>query len=414
MHIVIVDTTLTTPPTGGAQTFLVHLAESLVKKHFRISIISQPGPEGSIIEALRKVGAEVHTDLWSLAHLPEEKAGRLAAWVKTSHAAAYIVSISPDVGWLALPLLDPSLVTLSIAHNDVSAFYEPLKHYHFFLDRAVGVSEAIRLRIVNDCGVPAERAIQIPYGVNALTAEQADTILLQPVDQSVLKICYLGRLVQEQKRVLEFVPLVAELRRRGINFELSLIGDGKERKMLEEQLRAQGLAQHVKFHGWLDTESVAALLVQQDVFILLSDHEGLPVALLEAMGHALVPVVTDIESGNTQLVHDGRNGFIVPIGDLNRTSDRIQQLDEDRDLLLKMKKAAWQTGDGFSVARMVAGYVACIREAQKNAGSELKGHSLPRPYPPMPSCRSKYPFWVRKVKARLLHIRSNNLPGFVA
>src|SRR5256885_16492725 len=109
MHIVVVDTTLTTPPTGGAQTFLVHLAESLVRKHCRLSVITQPGPDSSILSALRTAGAEVYLDVWSPSHLPEEKAPLLAAWVNNNAADIYVVSISPDVGWLALPLLDSEI-----------------------------------------------------------------------------------------------------------------------------------------------------------------------------------------------------------------------------------------------------------------------------------------------------------------
>ena len=129
MHVAIVDTTLTTPPTGGGQTFLVDLARSLKDRGYRISVVTQPGPEKRIIDALRQVGVELQLNLWSSYHLPEEKASRLSAWVNANLVQVYIVSISPDVGWVALPLLHPSIATLSIAHNDVSAFYAPLQHY---------------------------------------------------------------------------------------------------------------------------------------------------------------------------------------------------------------------------------------------------------------------------------------------
>src|SRR6266446_8371560 len=154
MHIAVVDTTLSVPPTGGGQTFLVSFAESLVKKNHRISVITQTGSDKAIPMALKRAGAELHSDLWSHSHLPEEKARRAASWVNDSDASIYIVSISPDVGWLALPLLNRSIATLSIAHNDVSAFYEPLRHYHPFIDCAIGVSETIRRKIIEQCGVP--------------------------------------------------------------------------------------------------------------------------------------------------------------------------------------------------------------------------------------------------------------------
>jgi glycosyltransferase involved in cell wall biosynthesis len=406
MHVCIVDTTLTTPPTGGAQTFLVELCRAFVHKGWRVTIVTQSGPEGSVLASLSDVGAEVRDQIWRRAHLPEERGRALAAWVNSERPDAYVVSISPDVGWLALPLLDPSIATLSIAHNDVAAFYEPLRHYHPFIDCAIGVSEAIHHKIIEQCGVPSERVTHIPYGMRSLTPEQVGKILVEPGCHGVLRICYVGRLVQDQKRVLEFVPLVAELVRRRVVFELHLIGEGNERKVLEAQFRDQGLENRVTFCGWLASERIASKLLELDVFVLLSDHEGLPVALIEAMGHALVPVVTNIESGNTQLVQDGKNGFVVPIGDTKLTADCIQQLAENRDLLIRMKEAAWQTGHEFSVERMVDCYVSCIEIAGMRAGSREKRAGVPEPYPLMPSCRSKYPYWLRKLKSRLLDTRS--------
>lgn len=399
MHIVIADTTLTTPPTGGAQTFLVNLAEALVGKHHRLSVISQPGPEATILSALRNVGAEVYLDVWSPAHLPEEKAPLLASWVNNNAADIYVISISPDVAWLALPLLDPSIATLSIAHNDVSAFYEPLKHYHPFMDCAIGVSETIRRKLGDECGVPAERTASIAYGVSSLSPAKVDAVLARTTQNGPLQIGYVGRMVQEQKRVMEFVPLVAELVKREVDFELHLIGDGNARLPLETELQRHGLYDRVKFWGWLGSGEVAQILLNLDVFVLLSDYEGLPVALLEAMSHALAPVVTIIESGNQELVQHGHNGFAVPVGDINSFADRLEHLARNREQLAKMKQAAWHTAEGYSVERMAAGYLACFAEARANAAHRDYRPDLSSPYPLMPSCRSKYPVWLRKLKS---------------
>jgi glycosyltransferase involved in cell wall biosynthesis len=403
MHIVVVDTTLTTPPTGGAQTFLVDLAESLARRQNRLSVITQPGPEPATLSALRKVGAEAHTQLWSPAHLPEEKATRLADWVNRNDADVYIVSISPDVGWLALPLLDPSIATVSIAHNDVWAFYEPLKHYHPFLDCAVGVSETIRRKIIEECGIPVERAKSIAYGVHAITEDEVE---LPGAGDRPLRIGYVGRLVQEQKRVMEFVPLAAELVRRGVDFELDLIGDGNGRAALAAELSRNGLQDRVQLSGWLPPAEVAKRLIEMDVFVLLSDYEGLPVALLEAMAHAVAPVVTIIDSGNLELVKDEQNGFTIPVGDINGFADRLEQLARDRDTLTSLKRAAWQTSLMYSVERMTDRYLFSFAEAKARTASRTYRSNLPSPYPAMPSCRSKYPLWLRKLKSRLLEPRS--------
>src|SRR5437763_3821308 len=126
MHVVIVDTTFTTPPTGGAHTFLVDLSAALVSRGARVSIVSQPGPDQAIGRALIEGGADVTMNLWQRQHLPEEKASRLANWVNQERPGAYVVSASPDVGWLALHLLDSAIATLSNAKNEVGGLYESL------------------------------------------------------------------------------------------------------------------------------------------------------------------------------------------------------------------------------------------------------------------------------------------------
>jgi len=118
MHIVIVDTLLTTPPTGGAHTFLVDLCDLLMRRGTRVSVVTEPGTDESLVRAIVQSGAEIHMDLWRPAHLPEERGASLAAWVNERQPDVYIVSVSPDAGWLALPLLDPQIGTMSIDHNE--------------------------------------------------------------------------------------------------------------------------------------------------------------------------------------------------------------------------------------------------------------------------------------------------------
>src|ERR1041384_1326428 len=404
MHVVIVDTTFTTPPTGGAHTFLVDLSTILVSRGWRVSVVSQPGHDQAIGRALIEAGAEMTMKLWQRRHLPEEKASRLANWVNRERPDAYVVSASPDVGWLALPLLDSSIATFTIAHNDVGAFYEPLKHYRPFVDGGIGLSEAIHQKIIRDCGVPVERARQIPYGVQPISPEQLAEKSSEP--ERPLAIGYVGRIVQEQKRVLDFVPLVRELTNLNVPFQLEIIGDGPDRNELERQLKATGVGKDVNFTGWLSPEKVKTKLAALDVFLLLSDYEGLPVALLEAMAHGVVPVVTRIESGNTQLVRDGENGFVLPVGDPAGFAARLESLAGDREVLAALGRAAWETSKQYSIERMADNYSAAFTEVAERVSARREREGVGANYPVMNSCRSKYPFWLRRIKQRMVTLGS--------
>jgi glycosyltransferase involved in cell wall biosynthesis len=402
-HAVIIDTTMTTPPTGGSHKFLIDLCAPLAARGWAVSFVAQPGPERGIVEALRAAGADVRERVWRETHLPEERAGRLAAWVNSIRPDAYVISTSPDAGWLALPLLDASIPTVSIAHNDVGAYYAPLKHYGALVDCAVSVSEEIERKTVEECGVSPERARRVPYGVYTLPeAEALARAEGATVGGGPLKIGYVGRVVVEQKRVLEMAPLAHELERRGVEFELHVVGDGEARGPLEEELRRLGVRERVKFWGWLAPEEVRRRLSELDVFLLMSDYEGLSVALLEAMGQALAPVVTDIRSGTGEVVEDGRSGFLVPVGDIKTFADRIERLARERRLLASLKRAAWEASRPYTVERMADAYVECFEAARALSSRRVAGALRQPGFPVMPSCRSRYPFWLRKIKRGVL------------
>jgi glycosyltransferase involved in cell wall biosynthesis len=399
MQIVLVDTTLTTPPTGGPHTFLVALARELVHLGWSVAVVTQRGPDVSACRALVRVGARVVVDLWRSWHLPEERARRLAAWVRAERPDIFVVSNSQESGWLALPLLPPSLPTVTVAHGDMPAYYQPLCHYAAFVDAAVGVSAEVARKLTATSSMPGERTHAIPYGIEPLGEAEA-LRQVAPRPGAPLRIGYIGRVVQEYKRVFDMVPLAQELVRRGVPFQLDVVGDGADRRALEAAFTQAGLSSRVRFWGWQSGPELTRRFQELDVLLLLSDSEGMPVAMLEAMGHALVPVVTRLPSGTAEVVRDGENGYLVGVGDFGAFADRLGELARDPTTLARMRHAAWQTSQDYSVTRMVERYVTCFKN--------LTSPHFPRDhrpaaadYPVMPSCRSRYPFWLRKVKWRL-------------
>ena len=407
MHIVIVDTTLTTPPSGGDHTFLVNLCLRLVRKGYLTSVVTQPGPDQTLMKVLESGGVDVRAGLWRPHHLPEERARLLAEWVRKRDVDVYVISTSPDVGWLALPLLEPDIVTISVAHNDNNAYYDPLRHYHPFIDTAVAVSAEIQRKLVAG-GTPSERVRQIPYGVEPLSESEIEDRCIRPRDSvQPLKIVYVGRVVQEQKRVLEFVPLAANLKSRGVAFQLHIIGDGDEREQLSRTFAASDAAECIKFWGWQTTEVVKDLLRRMDVFLLMSDYEGLPVALLEAMGHGLAPVVSRTASGNAQLVTNEENGYLVDVGDIEGFTNRLERLASSPSILRKIQRAAWETSLEYDASTMVDRYLQCFEDAGAAGFSRDYRQRTGGSYPPMPSCVSRYPFWLRKIKYQFQNWRTS-------
>src|SRR6185369_2759616 len=101
--------------------------------------------------------------------------------------------------------------------------------------------------------------------------------------------------------------------------------------VVKERLSADIASKRITLYGWVDGTEVINRLRESDAFLLTSNYEGFCISLIEAMANGCCPVVTDIRSGNKQLVRDGENGFVVPVGDVDAFVDKIKLLDGDRE-----------------------------------------------------------------------------------
>lgn len=392
MRIVLVDTTLSGDLFGGAQTFLIKLLTGLGSAN-EVHLLSGGIPGPRVRSAMEGRKATTHSDLWNPAALVDDVTPSVAAWLNHLRPDVFVVSVSPDIGWTVLPLLDPRIATLTIGHNDENTFYAPVKHYHSFLTRAIGVSEEICRKYVEECGMQVERVDWIPYGVETRDDEPVTS------ESGPVKLVYVGRFENTQKRISDVVKIVKKLDETGIDFTFDMVGDGEEMPAVRSELSAQTEAGSVRVHGWVDSSDVIEIMRSSEVFVLASAYEGFCISLTEAMANGCTPIVSDIRSGNKQLVTDGVSGFVVPVGDVDGFVDRIRVLAGDRGRLREMRIEAWRTGREYGVDRMADNYVSCFERAIEDARSNPRTPDAN--FPLMKSCRSKYPLWLRRIKARL-------------
>jgi glycosyltransferase involved in cell wall biosynthesis len=88
--------------------------------------------------------------------------------------------------------------------------------------------------------------------------------------------------------------------------------------------------------------SMTEVYKRYDVLLLASETEGLSIAMLEAMAHGLVPVVTKV-SGAEDLIINAKNGFLCEVGAVKVMAQRILTLSSDRSLLHTMSENAYET-----------------------------------------------------------------------
>ena len=179
-------------------------------------------------------------------------------------------------------------------------------------------------------------------------ARNVDTVLAPPpvavaVPELPSKpnlVLFLGRL-EAKKGIYDLLDAVAGIRAAVPDVRLVCAGDG-DRIGVARYAERLGIADAVKFTGWVGPSGKRALLEHAAAFALPSYDEALPVSLLEAMS-AGVPVVASPTGGVGEVVADGVSGFLVAPGDKIGLERALRRLLIDRELAARMGKAARET-----------------------------------------------------------------------
>ena len=138
------------------------------------------------------------------------------------------------------------------------------------------------------------------------------------------------------KRTGDVLLAFKELRERGVDACLCMVGDGPERDQVEQRAHDLGIMRDTLFLGY--QEDVAPFYAAFDAMILPSGNEGTPVSAIESLA-AGRPVVATRVGGVPDVVRDGEDGFLVELGDVGELAGALARLAEDPELRARMGEA---------------------------------------------------------------------------
>ncbi len=239
---------------------------------------------------------------------------------------------------------------------------ERQQRWHLWLDRLtsrrvnryVCVSQSVAQFSVAEGGLPAEKMVVIPNGIDLehYPAEPADLSRFG-VAPGRRVITYVGRL-EPQKGVhwlLEMAPLWFA---RLPDCDLLLVGKGPDQPQLEQLATASGIGSRVHFAGW--QADVPRILAASELLVLPSQWEGMPNVVLQAMASRLPVVSTDVE-GVRELLGPQADSQTVAYGDSSGLSSRISQILSDVEQSKRLGELnRKRVAEEFSLQRMVAAY----------------------------------------------------------
>ncbi|MDD3661276.1 MAG: glycosyltransferase [Lachnospiraceae bacterium] len=151
-------------------------------------------------------------------------------------------------------------------------------------------------------------------------------------------IISVGRLDSNKNQTI-LIKAFARLSKEHPEYDLILYGEGEDRNKLEEMVHKADLDNKIMLPGTI--ENVAETIYKAGIFVLTSNTEGMPNALIEAMALGIPSISTDCPCGGPRdLIQTYENGILIPVNDVNQLEKEIRNLIDNPELAEKIGRNA--------------------------------------------------------------------------
>jgi glycosyltransferase involved in cell wall biosynthesis len=278
----------------------------------------------------------------------------------------YVVLMSRALfGWKA-PVVAGVYSTLgpSLPHQSHSWLRKFLNQKLFRKAEAVLVtSKGAKRDLVQAISLPRDRVHVIHNPVDLREIRALAQEPTEPVQGARFEVVAVGRLTaaKDYPTLLRAFQAVANK----CDAHLTIVGEGEERSMLEGLSRELGLEDSVSFPGFVPNQY--KYMARADLLALSSAWEGFPTVIEEAMACGTPVVATDCPSGPSEMITDGENGLLVPVGDEAKLAQAILRLLEDPDLRDRLAQAGTKRVDEFEAGKVTRQYEALVLKVTEGA-----------------------------------------------
>lgn len=336
---------------GGLQRSALALRNSLESAGYGVTIYSFKLLPGGL--------ASRHSFVQQVTH---DQRGKLSFWLATVSAIRRNIRNQRPHAVIAFGTGPAILVPLASAFIKVPVTigseraYLPAAHLKPSFDRLRRVcfrrldfivcqTAGIRSWYLAHMPVKESQLVVIP---NIVAAAPARNGAHAPARSSADILC-VGRL-HEQKGFAFALQIFARVLASRPNARLTIAGDGPLKEQLEMTADALGICEQVTFRGLV--EDLAGEWARADLFLFTSLYEGFPNALAEAMANGVAAVAFDCPTGPSELITDGVDGYLVPVGDVDSASARCIELLADPHKRRRFGERARQVAERFSAERV--------------------------------------------------------------
>ncbi len=197
-------------------------------------------------------------------------------------------------------------------------------------NKTIAISNTMKDELIK-MGATKDNIKVIPYGVDI---ERVDKISQNPQKIDVL---FVSRLVS-YKNPDVLIKAIQMVRKNIPNVNCYIIGDGPEKQKLFALTKELNLEENVKFTGFMESEEIFSFMKSSKIFVFPSTVEGFGMVIIEAFACGLPVIGINSQSSRcvSELIEDGKNGFLLNKLDENMFAEKITLLLKDENLRNKM------------------------------------------------------------------------------
>jgi len=222
------------------------------------------------------------------------------------------------------------------------------KFLALFTHQLLAVGDKVRQDLLNaGVGTKDKFGLMPPGLALGVLPDRQESRFALTLPANSLQCAFIGRVTQI-KRPDRFLDGVSEIKKRGVDLDFFIAGDGELLDMCRIRIKQEDLP--VTILGW--QSDIERVLSSADMVVLTSDNEGTPLSLIQA-GMAGLPVVTTNVGSVPEVVLDGVTGIVTGL-DVQEIADALEKLANDKVLRTKLGAAAQEfTMSNFGVKRLV-------------------------------------------------------------
>jgi glycosyltransferase involved in cell wall biosynthesis len=362
---------------GGAERALMRMIRGLPRERFRPTAITFRADEGQPLIAnfpcpllILPLGRTYDWNAFKVAR-------KIRSYIRQQNVHIVHTFFETSDLWGGLVAKSTGHVALISSRRDMGIL-RTLKHrlgyqlLNRIFDRVVTVSEQVRKYSLEADRLPPAKVVTVYNGIEdrwPVSGDRSRARCNLGLSDRDLIVTTVGH-IRKVKGIDILAEAAARLKDRFPNMRCLVVGDVHDPEHmheLQELVATYQLDQQFRFIG--PREDIPAILDASDVFVLPSRSEGFSNALVEAMLSRLPCVASDV-GGNSEALHDGVNGYLVPNESVERMAEAIGLLLEDSELRNRLGDAGRRIAlEVFSIEKMMDGiigvYEAALRDREE-------------------------------------------------